>query len=70
MINYLPGANAEGGIPTGTTGIVAGLYINNLLFKPPTTTFNSINLSLSDTQHPLPNCRLYFSQIDVDNTLS
>ena len=26
MINYLPGTEATGGIPTGTTGIVAGLY--------------------------------------------
>jgi hypothetical protein len=65
-INYLPGTNANGVIPDTTLGIVAGLYIN----KPPTTTFNQINLALSAAQHPLPNCRLYYSQIAVDNTLS
>ena len=66
MINYLPGTNTEGGIPTGTTGILVGLYTN----KPPTSTFNSINLALSVPQHPLPNCRLYYSQIVVDHVLA
>ena len=66
MINYLPGENTAGGIPTGVVGIVAGLYIN----KPPVTTFNGINLSLSATQHPLPNCRLYYSQIAVEDSLA
>ena len=66
MINYLPGEEATGGIPTGVTGIVAGLYLN----KPPVTTFNGINLSLSAAQHPLQNCRLYYSQIAVENTLA
>ena len=65
-INWLPGTNANGGVPDTTTGIVAGLYIN----KPPTTTFNQINLANSAAQHPLPNCRLYYSQIAVDNTLA
>jgi hypothetical protein len=66
MINYLPGTGATGGIPDTVTGIVAGLYIN----KPPVTTFNGINLSLSTTQHPLQNCLLYYSQIAVENTLA
>jgi hypothetical protein len=66
MINYLPGTGATGGIPDTVTGIVAGLYIN----KPPVTTFNGINLSLSAAQHPLPNCRLYYSQIAVEDSLA
>ena len=66
MINWLGNTVANGGIPATVTGIVASLYIN----KPPITTFNGINLSLSAAQHPLPNCRLYYSQISVDNTLA
>ena len=66
MINWLGNTEANGGVAAGTAGIVAGLYIN----KPPTTTFNGINLALSAAQHPLSNCRLYYSQIAVDDTLS
>jgi hypothetical protein len=65
MINWLVATETNGGIPAAATGI-AGLYIN----KPPTTTFNGINLALSAAQHPLPNCRLYYSQITVDDTLA
>ena len=65
-INWLGDTNANGGVPATVTGIVAGLYIN----KPPTTTFNTINLANSAAQHPLPNCRLYYSQISVDDTLA
>ena len=46
MVNYLPGL-----IPTGTTSIVVGIYIN----KPPTTSFAGINLAASVVQHPLQN---------------
>jgi hypothetical protein len=66
MINWLAGTVATGGIPAAAQGIVAGLYIN----KPPTTTFNGINLALSAAQHPLPNCQLYYSQIAVDDALA
>jgi hypothetical protein len=66
MISWLGDTNANGGVPQNVQGIVAGLYIN----KPPTTTFAGINLALSAAQHPLPNCRLYYSQIAVDNTLA
>ena len=65
-INWLGNTVANGGIPATVNGIVAGLYIN----KPPTTTFNTINLANSAAQHPLPNCRLYYSQIAVDDTLA
>ena len=62
MINYLPGS---GGIPTNTTGIVAGLYIS----RPPTTSFGGINLANAGAAHPLLNCRLYYSQIIVQPDL-
>jgi hypothetical protein len=66
MISWLGNTEANGGVPANVQGIVAGLYIN----KPPTTTFAGINLANSAAQHPLPNCRLYYSQIAVDNTLA
>ena len=59
MINYLP--EATNGVPTGTTNIIAGLYIA----KPPVTSYSGINLQDSQASHPLLNCRLYYSQITV-----
>ena len=57
MVNHLPGL-----IPATTSNIVAGLYIA----RPPTTSFAGINLAASIVQHPLQNCRLYYSQVTVD----
>jgi hypothetical protein len=34
--------------------------------RPPTTSFAGINLAASIVQHPLQNCRLYYSQVTVD----
>ena len=34
--------------------------------KRPTTSFASINVAASIVQHPLANCRLYYSQVTVD----
>ena len=62
MINHLADTSANGGIPATTTNIVAGLYVN----KPPTTTFASVNLSLSGASSSLPTCRIYYSQIAVE----
>jgi hypothetical protein len=64
LVNYQagPGTADTGIVKTGTTSIVAGLYIA----RPPTTSFNGINLALSAVQHPLGNCRLYYSQVTVD----
>jgi len=63
LINYQSSSSAGGSIvPATTKAIVAGLYIN----KPPTTSFAGINLAASIVQHPLTNCRLYYSQITVD----
>jgi hypothetical protein len=61
MVNWVPGGGSYG-VPTGTTSIVAGLYIN----KPPSTSYAGINLSSSNASHPLQNCRLYYSQIVLD----
>jgi hypothetical protein len=49
-------------VPATVNNIVAGLYIA----RPPTTSFAGINLALSVVQHPLTNCRLYYSQVTVD----
>jgi hypothetical protein len=56
MVNYQPGAN--GIKPDTVPKIVAGLYFA----QPPTTSFANINLAENDSAHPLPNCRLYYSQ--------
>ena len=60
-INYLTEASASGGIPATTANITAGLY----LAKPPVTSYNGINLSSSAASHPLPACRIYYSQITI-----
>ena len=51
------GVSATYVTPSGTTSIVAGLYIS----KPPSTAYTGINLGASGSTHPLGNCRLYFS---------
>ena len=61
-VNYLPDLSANGGIPTGTTNIVAGCYVA----KPPTTTFAGINLGSASVSNGLPTCRIYYSQIQVE----
>jgi hypothetical protein len=60
-INYLTEASASGGIPATTANITAGLY----LAKPPATSYNGINLNSSAASHPLPACRIYYSQITI-----
>jgi hypothetical protein len=60
LINHQTGANTI--VPATTAAIVAGLYIKS----PPVTSFANINLAASIVQHPLPNCRLYYSQVTVD----
>jgi hypothetical protein len=59
MINYhSSGTTGQGIVPVNTLNIVAGLYIAS----PPTTSFAGINLAASIIQHPLSNCRLYYSR--------
>jgi hypothetical protein len=63
MVNFVPSTSSDAGIlKNGTSQIVAGLYIA----RPPTTSFAGINLAASNIAHPLPNCRLYYSQVTVD----
>lgn len=61
-VNWIPDASTAGGIPTGVTDIVAGCYIRS----PPTTSFSGINLGASGASHPMPACRIYYSQIQLD----
>ena len=63
-INYLNATNTptnNGGIPATVANITAGLYIA----KPPSTSFNGINLNSSKASHPLQACRIYYSQITL-----
>ena len=60
-INYLTETSANGGIPASVANITAGLY----LAKVPATSYNGINLSSSAASHPLPACRIYYSQITL-----
>jgi hypothetical protein len=62
MVNYHAGGTGAGIVPTGVSKIVAGLYIK----QPPTTSFAGIKLAASVLAHPLPNCRLCYSQVTVD----
>jgi hypothetical protein len=62
MVNYHSGGTGAGIVPDTTTKIIAGLYIA----RPPITSFAGINLAASVLQHPLPNCRLYYSQVTVE----
>jgi hypothetical protein len=64
IVNYQEGSGTAGTslLPAGTRNIVAGLYIN----KPPITSFAGVNLGAAAVQHPLNNCRLYYSQVTVD----
>jgi len=62
LINHQAVATTLGIVPALVTNIVAGLYIA----RPPTTSFAGINLATSIVQHPLTNCRLYYSQVTVD----
>ena len=58
-INYL---DISAGVPSTTTNIVAGLFIN----RPPTTSLAGINLASSNAAHNMPACRIYYSQIVVE----
>jgi hypothetical protein len=62
LINHQAIGTGLGIVPATTQAIVAGLYIKS----PPVTSFAGINLAASVVQHPLPNCRLYYSQVTVD----
>jgi len=65
-INYLNATSANGGIPATVVNLTAGLYIA----KPPATSYNGINLANSSASHPLPACRIYYSQIVIQPNLA
>ena len=65
-INYLNETSANGGIPATVANLTAGVYIRN----PPATSFNGVNLALSAASHPLPACRIYYSQIIIQPALA
>jgi len=65
-INYLCDLSANGGIPATVVNITAGLY----LAKVPNTSYNGINLANSGASHPLPACRIYYSQIVIQPALA
>ena len=49
-------------VPATCANIVAGVYVA----KPPVTNYAGINLSSASAAHPLTNCRLYYSQIQMN----
>ena len=59
LVHYEPASNM---VPTTCTNIVAGVYVT----RPPVTNFAGINLASSTAAHPLQNCRLYYSQIQME----
>ena len=65
-INYLCDTSANGGIPATVANITAGLY----LAKVPNTSYNGINLANAGASHPLPACRIYYSQIVIQPALA
>jgi len=65
-VNYLNATAANGGTPATTVNITAGLYVA----KIPSTSYNSVNLSLANVTHPMPACRIYYSQITIQPALA
>ena len=65
-INLLADTSANGGVPAAVNRICAGLYIN----KPPTTSYDGVNLATSAASHPLQTCRIYYSQIQLEPSKS
>jgi hypothetical protein len=59
LVNYEPDNRI---VPATCAAIVAGVYVA----KPPVTNFATINLQNSAASHPLQNCRLYYSQIQME----
>jgi hypothetical protein len=59
LVHYEPANNM---VPTTCANIVAGVYVA----KPPVTNFAAVNLQNAAAAHPLQNCRLYYSQIQME----
>ena len=61
MINYLNDTAANGGIPATALKITAGLYVAS----SPNVTFGAVNFN--NFSSSLRTCRIYYSQIQVEN---
>jgi hypothetical protein len=59
LVHYEP---ANRIVPSTVTNIVAGVYVA----RPPVTHFATVNLANANAAHPLQNCRLYYSQIQME----
>jgi hypothetical protein len=59
LVNFEPTNNI---VPNTCTNKVAGLYVA----KPPVTKLSAINLAQANAAHPLQNCRLYYSRVQMD----
>ena len=63
LINYLNESGPNGGIPATAVKLTAGLYIA----KPPTAVYGAVNFGASGASSSLQTCRIYYSQIQIDN---
>lgn len=61
MINYLNDTGGNGGVPATTLKITAGLYVAS----SPNVTFGAVNFN--NFSSSLRTCRIYYSQIQVEN---
>jgi hypothetical protein len=61
IVNSIAATPANGGIPTATTNIVAGLYVSRV----PSATFAGVNLSTTNTTHPLSSSRVYYASVEL-----
>jgi hypothetical protein len=59
LVHYESASNI---VPLTVTNIVAGVYGA----KPQVTNFATVNLAHVNAAHPLQNCRLYYSQIQME----
>ena len=66
ILSYLNDTTA--GVPANTTNISFGVYIS----KVPNTSLGTMNVNLatSGASHPLPACRIYYSQIMLNPSKS
>ena len=58
LVHYEPTNNI---VPATCANIAAGVYVA----RPPVINFATINLGAAGAAHPLQNCRLYHSQIQM-----
>jgi len=62
------GAASTSGIPTGTTYIAAGCFVQNSPNTNITCATSTAGINLGGVRHPMPSCRLYYSQVELSPT--